>query len=90
MQFNLRNVSNIIAELTIKSDNTIITEDLATGKGGTIPRSTIEQFITVAREMNLFNKNTDVDFVEMVAEALLNNNELEELIERLSNLKQPI
>jgi hypothetical protein len=80
MEIELK-TSSLIAELTIKSGNAQIQEDLATiignGGGAQIPNFNIEQFITIAREMNSFNGKSDIDFVRMVYEAFLNDYERE-------------
>jgi hypothetical protein len=37
--------------------------------------NTIETFITVARDMNFFNKKSDVDFIKMIYDTFLNDAE---------------
>jgi len=74
MEIKLRTKSNIIAELEIKSGNTVITEDLA-DSNGKINLSEIERLVTIAREMNTFNKKSDIDFVKMIYDAFLNDAE---------------
>jgi len=67
MEIELRTRS-LIAELTIKSGNAKIEEDLAILNKGvaTIPDVEIKKFITIAREMNNFNGKSDDDFVKMI------------------------
>ena len=85
MELELRTRS-LIAELTIKSGNAKIEEDLAVLNKGVakIPQSDIEKFITIAREMNLFNGKTDVEFVKMVYDAFLSDYERSQFIEVVS------
>lgn len=86
MEIELRTRS-LIAELIIKSGNAKIEEDLAIVKNGIghIPDADIEMFITIAREMNLFNGKSDVDFVKMVYDAFLSDYERSTFIELVSN-----
>ena len=67
MEIELR-TRTLIAELTIKSGNAKIEEDLAILDKGvaTIPDAEIKKFITIAREMNNFNGKSDDDFVKMI------------------------
>ena len=69
----------LIANLTIKSENTKIVEDLAIVSNGRgyIPDVCIENLISIAREMNIYNGKTDIDFVQMVYEAFLSDSERE-------------
>lgn len=85
MEIELRTRS-LIAELTIKSGNATIEEDLALVSKGKayIPDADIEKFITIARDMNLFNGKSDVDFITMIYGAFLNDYEREEFIESVS------
>jgi hypothetical protein len=82
MEIELRTRS-LIAELTIKSGNAKIEEDLAVVSKGKahIPDADIEKFITIARDMNWFNGKSDVDFVKMVYEAFLNDSEREKFLD---------
>jgi phage pi2 protein 07 len=85
MEIELRTRS-LIAELTIKSGNAKIEEDLAILNKGvaTIPDSDIEKFITIAREMNNFNGKSDVDFVKMIYEAFLSDYERQTFLDAIS------
>jgi hypothetical protein len=85
MEIELRTRS-LIAELTIKSGNTKIEEDLAILNKGVakIPDSDIEKFITIAREMNNFNGKSDVDFVKMIYEAFLSDYERQTFLDAIS------
>ena len=73
----------LIANLTITIGNTTITQDVA-NSDGRIPHDIIEQFFYAAAKMNEFNGKTDIDFVEWVANYLLDDIEHEQLIKRLS------
>jgi hypothetical protein len=81
MEIELK-TSGLIAELSIKSGNTKITEDIAiVDKGvGRIEDWQIEKFISIAREMNLYNNKSDLEFVKMVHDAFLNDAEREEFL----------
>jgi len=85
MEIELRTRS-LIAELTIKSGNAKIEEDLAVLNKGvaTIPDADIEKFITIAREMNNFNGKSDVEFVKMVYESFLSDYERSQFLEDVS------
>jgi hypothetical protein len=85
MEIELRTRS-LIAELTIKSGNAKIEEDLAVLNKGvaTIPDADIEKFITIAREMNSFNGKSDVDFVKMIYEAFLSDYERQSFLDAVS------
>jgi hypothetical protein len=82
MEIELRTRS-LMAELTVKSGNAKIEEDVAqVRKGiGYIPDELIEKFITIARDMNQFNDKSDVAFVKMVYDAFLNDAERAEFLE---------
>ena len=84
MEIDLR-TRTLIGELTVRSGNASITEDIVCMKNGDpyIPEDIIERFITVANEMSRFNDVSDVDFVLKIAEAFLNDSERRELIEKL-------
>lgn len=85
MEIELRTRS-LIAELTIRSGNAKIVEDLAVVKNGIghIAESDIEKFVTIAREMNLFNGKSDIDFVKMIYNAFLSDYERSTFIEEVS------
>ncbi len=88
MKIKLR-TSSYIAELTVESGNAKITEDLAQindVSNAYIPDEEIENLLTVAREMHLFNKGTDIDFVKMVYEAFLTDGERSEFLDTVSNI----
>jgi hypothetical protein len=88
MEIKLRTRS-YIAELTVESGNAKITEDLAQMNdvsNAYIPDEEIEKLLTVAREMHLFNKGTDIDFVKMVYEAFLTDGERSEFLDTITNL----
>ena len=70
--------NSIIAEVIIRTGSTKIIEDVA-NSSGKIPDSEIENFITIAREMNVYNKKSDVDFVKMIYDNFLNEGEQDEL-----------
>ena len=84
MEIELR-TRGLIAELTIKSGNAKIEEDLAVVSKGKayIPDDNIEKFITIARDMNWFNGKSDIDFVKMVYEAFLNDSEREAFLDMI-------
>lgn len=81
MEIELR-TGTLIAEVIITSANTKIKEDLAVVKNnkGIIPTEEIEKLLTVAREMNLFNGKSDVDFVTTVFDAFLSDHEKEQFL----------
>lgn len=89
MEIKLRTRS-YIAEIVVESGNAKITEDLARMNSSTgnafIPDDEIYDFITVAREMHLFNKGRDIDFVKMVYEAFLTDRERAEFLDTVGNL----
>jgi hypothetical protein len=74
MEIELK-TSALIATLKIKSGNAKIEEDLAEIENGVmvIPKNEVMNFITIAREMNYYNGKSDIDFVKMIYEALLND-----------------
>lgn len=82
MEIELRTRS-LVAELIVKSGNAKIEEDLAIVKNGIghISDADIEKFVTIAREMNLFNGKSDVDFVKMIYDAFLNDWEQTQFLE---------
>ena len=79
------NPKGLTAEIIIKSGNAKIEEDLAVVNKGEahIPDSDIEKFIGIARDMNWFNGKSDVDFVEMIYNAYLNDSEREEFLDKI-------
>lgn len=87
MELNLRTYSTL-AELTIKSGSVKLTEDMAifdrNVRDWRIPESDIEQFITVANDMSRFNHVSDVDFCKKICDAFLNDTEMKELVELLT------
>jgi len=71
-----------IAYLVVKSGDTTIKEDIA-NTNGKIDGKEQDDLIMAARDVSIFNRDTDVDFVEKVANMLLNDQEKFELIEKL-------
>jgi hypothetical protein len=83
MDISVTKKSESYIELRIEKRNMTITEDLTicTDKGWVVPDNTIENFITIARDCNLFNGESDVDFVKSIYDAFLNDYEREEFLE---------
>jgi len=79
--------TSLIAELTIKSGNATISEDLAKiGENSAyIPNEEINKFIDVARDMNFFNGKSDVDFLKMIYDGYLTQSEQEEFRDLINN-----
>lgn len=88
MKFNLRNVSDTCAELTIESDSTKITTDIAAYHGllkrWVIDENIIDQFITIANDCSRFNRKSDVDFVKKIYDSLLNDAEKQEFLNEIT------
>lgn len=86
MEIELK-TKGLIAELLVKSGNAKITEDIAIiEKGvGRIEDAQIEKFVTIAREMNLYNNKSDLEFVKMVHDAFLNDVERKEFLINLAS-----
>lgn len=76
MEIKLKTRS-LVAELIIETGSAKIEEDVAGFKNGEphISNDFIENLIDIAREMNRFNKKSDVDFVKMIYDAFLNDSE---------------
>ena len=84
MEIELRTRS-LIAEVTIYSGNTKIEEDLAELKNGIgyIPDTEIVKFLNIAREMNLYNGKSDVDFIKMIYDDFLSRSEKESFLKTI-------
>lgn len=83
MEFSLR-TKGILAELTVKSNNTEITEsivDYSESKMFHIDQSIEENLITIANDISRFNKQSDFSFVHKIVDAFLNDSEKEYLFE---------
>ena len=88
MEISVRTKPDSFVELRIDTHNVTITEDLTVtsiykNRFFVVPDATIEQFITVARDCNLFNDKSDVDFVKKIYEAFLNDYEREQFLEAI-------
>jgi len=83
MDISVTKKSESYIELRIEKHNMTITEDLTicTDKGWVVPDNIIENFITIARDCNLFNGESDVDFVKSIYDAFLNDYEREQFLE---------
>jgi hypothetical protein len=87
MDISVRTRSESYVELRIESSNMTFTEDLTlcTVSGWIVPDNTVENFITAARDCNLFNGKSDVDFVKRIYDAFLNDYEREQFLELIKN-----
>jgi hypothetical protein len=87
MDISVIKKSESYIELRIEKHDMTISEDLTvcTDKGWVVPDNTIENFITIARDCNLFNGESDVDFVKSIYDAFLNDYEREQFLELIKN-----
>lgn len=80
-------IGKSIIELTVEGDNFTIQEDVSNyeskEKKYKVDETLIEGLITAARELSLFNGESDVDFVKKIADSFLTLGERQELIEEL-------
>ena len=84
MNISLRTKDCYIAELTVESEHTKVTEDVlcrSKERGYYIEDSEIEKLITVAFEMARFNRQSDVDTLKKIFDAFLNDGERQQFIE---------
>lgn len=81
------NTRYTLAEMVIESGNTKIREDvseMSKGGGYIIPDKNIENLITIAFEMSLFNGVSDVSFVKKLYDNFLSDSERDEFMELIS------
>lgn len=84
MELSVRRTSSI-CEVTIKSANTIITEDLAIAKGFKVEESVIHDAFEFAFDLARFNNQSDVDTMAKLFESKLTAMEKREFIEQIQD-----
>ena len=78
-----------ICELTIKSENTTINEDLSTYKADGkyyVPQKIIEEFFNAGFDLNRFNDKSDVDTIKMIFDNFLSDNDKAQFIEIINSI----
>jgi hypothetical protein len=84
MEISVRRTSSI-CEVTIKSANTIVTEDLAMEKGFQVEESVINDAFEFSFTLARHNHQSDVDTMLGLFESKLTSMERKEFIERVQN-----
>lgn len=84
MELSVRRSSSI-CEVTIKSANTTITEDLAIAKGFKVEESAIHDAFEFAFDLARFNNQSDVDTMAKLFESKLTAMEKREFIEQIQD-----
>lgn len=86
MNLEVRTYSNLI-EITLESDNTKITEDIALydsqSKEYKADENIGEEMLAAYFDIKRFNKSTDVDTMKEIFEAFLNTHEQEQFLEEI-------
>ena len=84
MEISVRIYSSL-AEVTFECDNVKVTEDVAIHHKA--PEPLIEELITAARDLSMFNDVSGVEFVKKICDTFLQNTEIEQLVEELTSTK---
>lgn len=87
MEFKVRSKGGILCELTVRSGNATITEDMASSNL-LVPKSEIEELIMAAVELNRFNRDSDVDFITNIIDNWSDYSDREKIAEYIQKINQ--
>ena len=89
MKFSLK-TKETIAELTIQDQGMVITSDLAYFDSKidnwVVEEEIVEQLITCARDLKLFNCGSDIEFVKKIYQNFLDDYEKQQFKEQIASL----
>lgn len=85
MELSTRTIGRTIIEVTVKSGNTTITEDVSSSRLLKVEESDIDDFFSVGIDLCRFNRKSDLDIVkDFILFIDLSKNDLQELFDEFN------